>query len=63
METTDGFYKLDTELLYAPNFVCGPDFTLDINEKNNYTYPVDGWYWFDSLESASIFFGVDYPII
>lgn len=51
---TEGFYKLDEngELLYAPNFVYSPKFTLLIKEKDKYTYPIEGWKWFDSEEQA-----------
>jgi len=27
--------------------------------KEDYTYPVDGWYWFESLEEAQNFFGIE----
>ncbi len=49
-----GFYKLDGDLLYAPNFVLGPfdSFALFAEKKDEYTYPVDGWCWFDSEEEA-----------
>lgn len=49
----EGFYKLeDGELLYAPNFVSGPGFELLAELRENYSYPVEGWTWFDSLEGA-----------
>lgn len=48
METTAGFYKLEDEnWLYAPNFVHAPDYILLKEEKDTYTYPVDGWNWYD----------------
>ena len=58
MENTSGFYKLDSDLLYGPNFVLGPyeSYTLRKETKNEYTYPVDGWYWFDTEEEAREFF-------
>jgi hypothetical protein len=44
----DGFYKLeDGNWLYAPNFVYGPNLELIRENKDDYTYPVDGWEWFD----------------
>jgi hypothetical protein len=50
-----GFYKLDNgEMLYAPNIVEGPGYVLFINEKDTYTYPVDGWVYADSQENASV---------
>jgi hypothetical protein len=50
---TSGFYKKDNEeLLYAPNIVEGNGFVLVAQDKDQYEYPVDGWYWFDSEEEA-----------
>lgn len=54
-----GFYKLDGDLLYGPNFVYGPTYELLASNKDTYTYPVEGWYWFDTLEEACNHFGVD----
>ena len=56
---TPGFYKLDGELLYAPNFVEASSFFLLKEEKDIYTYPQDGWYWFDSEEDANLFFQIN----
>lgn len=48
-----GFYKIDDgRLLVAERFVHGSDFELDVEHKDSYQYPVDGWYWFDSLQEA-----------
>jgi hypothetical protein len=60
MENTSGFYKLDGELLYGPNFVFGPYDSYELR-KETYTknqYPIDGWYWFDSEEEAKLFFNL-----
>lgn len=47
------FYKRqDEELLVAPNFVHAPNYSLTAEDKDEYTYPADGWYWFDSLDAA-----------
>ena len=55
-----GFYKNDNgSLLYAPSFVSGPGFELLAVEHESYTYPVEGWAWFDSLEAATDSFGLD----
>lgn len=44
----DGFYKLeDGNWQYAPNFVYAPNYTLLREEKDTYTYPVEGWVWYD----------------
>lgn len=47
------FYKRDgEELLTAPNFVRGPGFDLFAETHGQNQYPVDGWYWFDTLDEA-----------
>lgn len=51
-----GFYKNDEGLLYAPNSVSGPGFDLAKETKDGYTYPVEGWHWFDSEAEAREFF-------
>lgn len=53
------FYSYDNQLMEAPNFVIFPDGTelFSVN-KDKYTYPVYGWYWFDTIEEAKQFFGV-----
>lgn len=49
MEDTSGFYKQNEEgeWLYAPNFVYSATYELVREKKDEYNYPVDGWYWFD----------------
>ena len=47
-----GFYKFDGSLLYGPNFVLNKDYELRKETKDDNTYPVDGWYWFDTLQDA-----------
>lgn len=57
--TTAGFYKKDDNtLLYAPNFVLNKQFELYKEQHESYTYPVEGWYWFNSEEEAYQFFGI-----
>ena len=46
------FKRLGDELLTAPNFVYGPGFELKAESKDEYTDPVDGWVWADSLDAA-----------
>ena len=52
------FYKKDTELQVAPEFVYAPEFTLKAEAKDTYEYPVGGWYWFDTLDDAINFYAV-----
>jgi hypothetical protein len=57
---TSGFYKLDSGfLLYAPNYVYNKDYELLKENQDQYTYPTDGWYWFDSEEEAKEFFQLE----
>ena len=47
------FYKKhEEELIVAPNFVYNSEYELRSEQHTDYTYPVDGWYWFDTLDDA-----------
>lgn len=47
------FYKRQNEtLLSAPTFVAGPGINLQAENYATYTYPIDGWYWYDTLDEA-----------
>ncbi len=51
------FYKKDGDvLLIAPNFVYAPTVTLLAEDQTTYTYPQDGWHWFDTEEEARTYF-------
>jgi hypothetical protein len=55
----EGFYKNDEgSLLYAPNFINSSLYTLIKEEKNNYVYPIDGWYWFNTKQEAISVLGI-----
>jgi hypothetical protein len=59
---SSGFYKYESEILsYGPNFVLDLNFELRKESKDDHTYPVDGWYWFDSIEEAYTFFNILNP--
>ena len=54
------FYKEDNgSLLIGENFVYSPTVTLKAEDKDNFTYPQDGWYWFDTEDEAYSFFGLE----
>ena len=55
---SDGFYKLDGDLLYGPNYVLHANYELRRDTKDQHIYPADGWYWFDSDAEARAFFGL-----
>jgi len=50
-----GFYKRtsDGQLHHAPEYVEGQGYILLKTEKDMYTFPVDGWYWFDGAVADS----------
>lgn len=54
MENTAGFYKQfeDGAWIHAPNFVYGPNLELEREQKDTYTYPVDGWVWYEEAPAA-----------
>lgn len=60
MMSTAGFYKFDgEELRYGATAVYAPNFTLRLEEKNNYQYPVFGWIYANSVEEAEQYFGLN----
>lgn len=46
------FYKKQDGQLVAGEFIDGQGYTLSAANKDEHTYPVDGWYWFTTLDSA-----------
>ena len=60
---TSGFYKNEEgQLLHGPTTVQFPISVdhpgLNREQRSDYTYPVEGWYWFDAEEDARAFFGL-----
>jgi hypothetical protein len=59
MEDTSGFFKVvNGELWQAANYVKSPTTELFRDKKDEYEYPVDGWFWLDSEEEARLFFNL-----
>ena len=56
-----GFYKFENNnlLRFAATGVYAPNFTLLAAEQETYTYPVDGWRWFNSQDAAEQFFEIN----
>lgn len=54
------FYRFENdELIYGPS-VTFPDSTFLLLEfKDTYTYPVEGWYYFETEEEAKVFFNIE----
>lgn len=53
MEDTSGFYKNDNgEVIFGPNYVLNASYDLRRETHEQHTYPVDGWFWFDSEAEA-----------
>lgn len=65
MEDTSGFYKLDEygNMLYGPNFVISATHSLIAQLYNTYTYPTDGWYYFETQDAAYTFFNYVPPVM
>ena len=57
---TSGFYLYQNEELFcAPHYVIFPDGReIYIDNKDSYQYPVEGWYYFDTIEEAKVFFNI-----
>ena len=61
---TSGFYKQEIDsgpILNGPHFVLSGSYNLYKEDKDTYTYPIGGWYWFDSIEEAYTFFNQPLP--
>jgi hypothetical protein len=50
------FYKRENEQLHTANTVAMPDVTLTADDRAQHTYPVNDWYWFDTLDAAIGFY-------
>ncbi len=67
MKDTSGFYKSDAgELLFGPNFVYGPYFTLIREDKDELialnVFPIEGWSWFDTEDEARVALNLPKPV-
>lgn len=56
---TSGFYKNDNgELLFGTSRILNANYKLYREFHDQYTYPTDGWYWFDNEAEARAFFNL-----
>ena len=51
------FFKKESEdLINGGELISTPSVTLTKETKDEFNYPIDGWYWFDTLDEALVFF-------
>lgn len=53
-----GFYKKDNNTIIYGDIVNGPDYVLQIQDKESYSYPYDGWIYAESLDDAIVMFAL-----
>jgi hypothetical protein len=54
-----GFYKNDNGiLLEALSAIYNKNYELLIEDKDTYTYPIDGWKYFDTRDLALTEYGI-----
>jgi hypothetical protein len=47
------FYKVEGDQVYvAQSAVYAPDYEIHIEDKDSYTYPINGWNWVDTDEEV-----------
>lgn len=63
MENTAGFYNwTGEEMQFSPTSVYFPDGTALVADiRDEFTYPHNGWSWYDSAEEAYAAAGVPMP--
>jgi hypothetical protein len=60
MNTNPGFYRFNGEQLsYAASSVYAPNYTLLAEDHEGIEFPIDGWFWFNSLSEAEAYFGIN----
>lgn len=58
------FYRLTDEgNLDHAGVISAPDYELSVETKDNFTYPKDGWYWFDTETAAKIHLGLATQVV
>lgn len=64
-ETTSGYYKCDPDgvtLLFGRFYVVNAAYELHRHLNDTYTYPVDGWSWYDSEDAARLALNLPVPL-
>jgi hypothetical protein len=57
------FYSFQYDSVQIANIIEAPGFLLTPGCKDQYSYPVEGWWWFDTDADASAHFGVPIPSV
>lgn len=52
------FYKYENGLHYGPMVQSG-SYSLFEWDLDTYELPIEGWYWFDTIEEAKAFFNIE----
>lgn len=52
------YFNYTDEELFQSDFISLDGLDLTTLDKDDHTYPVQGWYWFDTLEEAKAFFNI-----
>ena len=52
------FYKVEDDKLISATNIDGLGFSLNESSKDEYTYPVAGWFWYIDEEAAIAATGV-----
>lgn len=55
-----GFYRVDQDgIFHRARWVRAPDYSLDWQDKDTYTYPTPGgWMWFETRDEATDYFNL-----
>jgi hypothetical protein len=51
-----GFYKKDNNEILFGTIINGRNYSLTLEDKDSYQYPVDGWIYAESLDNAISYF-------
>ena len=62
-DNTEGFYKLEVgrnrSVLFRSTHLLNKDWELTLANKDTFTFPHDGWQYYDSIESACTALSLD----
>ena len=56
---TQGFYKKENNTIIFGQTVTTPNCVLIVEDKDKYTYPLDGWIWAEDIDDAMSKFSIE----